>query len=942
MKMLLQYLLPCLILVGTVLANDGFMQDFFTRFPNLPFGNMNSFKTLHDRSPMTVPNSLISNGDSGHRIHEIRKRKNIFQKKPKIKTAEETVSVTVKEIQSTTTRSTTSKGKHRILYKSTKSYVRKTTVGPSTVTKVDKLKYYNNFNIVSTTPSYGLVNQLPKYGKSKIDEVKQSFYFYEDKYSSHKFVYPPEDIFATQLGRPKLVAEQQFFAYDPFRQKMSTTSKPEDTTLEKLFYYGDTKPMYKARNMKKKKKGIVINEKAASGEVNVMESEDLIDSPEPMTVEEITTTSTEPSTTTTTRSTTLSPTSVSQLPKLRSKTKLYHYQPITPPTTTKSTTLSPTSVSQLPKLSKTKLYYYHPNTPSTTKSTTLSPTSVSRLPKLRSKTKLYHYRHPNTGMMYSPLMYRPLDSGEAPPTTTTTPKPNKRKYTYTTVTTHRTKFGPPITELIVMPPYTPAPTTTTTTTTTPVYFTPEYSSEDFGPFTADDPESETVGGQDDIDDKKYSYKYKVLQGHVNHVTGHEARPPPYHSIRYPPPPPPYAHLPHLYPYPFYKYYQSYNHLEESKHNPYDTSGFKYHSKIKYTAKEEEKPQLKYKYSSPVIVNKTQHDKYLPHNQIIKATFYQDKEKEKEEKEKEAENHEAVSVADLEDDSLAKELESEVSKNLTRFKRKKHPLYRRPYRREGFSSPSITLDRSDQELFGDELFQANLKKIMENQFFIHPSDFLTGFVPVHSFKEKMRKSARPNGNLEKVNVNTKINASLKPSSVLTPTTRSPLSATKLLTMNIDKNKVERKTDLRTKYLDLNRRKGKQTNFKEEDGVLNIILQKYGNKHKYNNNILPKEIFTRRPDSSMRQRFTNKTSPVQSIKENLISRFLRHFTKDPPEIQRGQTDTNTERAETPKPSRLPQRFLQEFEKKGNRGTSPPSSQASYQNFLRKLREKGRNES
>ena len=51
----------CAIIIGPQLsdASDGFMQDFFQRFPHLPFGNLKSFKYLHDQGSMSVTDSLI-------------------------------------------------------------------------------------------------------------------------------------------------------------------------------------------------------------------------------------------------------------------------------------------------------------------------------------------------------------------------------------------------------------------------------------------------------------------------------------------------------------------------------------------------------------------------------------------------------------------------------------------------------------------------------------------------------------------------------------------------------------------------------------------------------------------------------------------------------------------------------------------------------------------
>ena len=228
----LQCLLICLLFAPReVLSNDGFMQDFFSRFPNLPFGNMKSFKFLHDRASLPESNTLLTKSDdfSSFGFHNIKKRKNEFLPKSQ----DQTVTVSVKEVHSsTTTKSTISKGKQRILFskrKSTKSYSKKTTVRPSIrlTTKphlkgstVDRLKYYNDFKIVSTTAVYG-ENQLAKYGSPK-----PSFYFYQDNFSSRRHIYH-DDFFATQMDKPKQLADQQFYAYDPFLQSELSTDKPE-------------------------------------------------------------------------------------------------------------------------------------------------------------------------------------------------------------------------------------------------------------------------------------------------------------------------------------------------------------------------------------------------------------------------------------------------------------------------------------------------------------------------------------------------------------------------------------------------------------------------------------------------------------------------------------------------------------------------------------------
>ena len=934
----LQCLLVCLLLAPReVLSNDGFMQDFFSRFPNLPFGNMKSFKFLHDRGSMPVSNKLLTDNDdfSSFGFHHIKKRKNEFSNLPK--SQDMSVTVSVNEVHSTTTKSTISKGKQRILFskrKSKKSYQKKTTVKPSIklTTKsylrgstVDRLKYYNDFKIVSTTPVYGEENQLAKYGSPK-----PSFYFYQDNFSSRHHIYH-DDFFATQMDKPKELADQQFFAYDPFLQSQPSTERPEDTTLESHFYYGDLKPRYKVRNKKKRKKGIVINEKAASGDRgrevhNLLEAEG----------------------------------------KGETKAPAELLTEVTPTSTTSTTTTDPPT--------------------SSTSTTTVHPTSVSELPRLlpyQRKTRLYHYRHPNTGLMYSPLHYKPMGYDEfLPVPASSTASTSRPRYSQTTVTTGKPRFGPParlvVTE-VVMPPYTPdtnttnttnitttttSSTATTVTTTESVYFTPEYSAEDFTQFT----ETETAGdiGRNNSktshdNQNKYSYSYKVLQGHVTHMDGDDGgddkysytlREPPspvsypgpnlpprrYGPPYYPPPPPPPpppspSPSPSSHPYPFYS---------ATEQSAYSRPEYKYHSKIRYGGLKEKGPTLKYKYSTPVKVSKAGPKKYLPHNQIIKATFFEDVEEEEEEEEedstKDLMTKDTVDDSEDEVESVAEKLDSKDSKYPTRFKRKKHPLFLKPYRKS--SKYLRNIDRVGSldydENFEDGMFQANLRRIMQNQFSVRPSDYLSGFVPVNSH-EKQRNYGGKNVDLEKVNANTKINNSRKPSSAWSATTKSPLHTTKLFARN-KLRAEERQEDLRDNYLDLSEREGKEGN-----DLLSVILQKYRKKH---NKLSSKQTTTKKSGvrTSKGAAFSLK-SPVQSIKENLLDRFLKHFRKKPTPTPTPVRKTSPAASKTeagPEPSRLPQSFLHEFEKKGSKDSIPPSSQDSYRNFLRKLSQQGRNES
>ena len=176
-----------------------------------------------------------------------------------------------------TTKKNNSRNKKRLLF--SKSKYSKTTT--STVKSSSKSSNYNNFKIVSTTPAYAQKDNLSELGPSKINEMQNSFYSYSDQYNSRYFLYPQhDDDFHTQLLRPKLMSDSKYFAFDPFLQTPGSVGARESTTvtLERHFYYGDTttmKPAAKYKIRKQKKKGIVINEKALSGEVhNVKEISD--------------------------------------------------------------------------------------------------------------------------------------------------------------------------------------------------------------------------------------------------------------------------------------------------------------------------------------------------------------------------------------------------------------------------------------------------------------------------------------------------------------------------------------------------------------------------------------------------------------------------------------------------------------------------------------------
>ena len=548
--------LTVLTLPQIVISSDGFMLDFFKRFPNLPFGNMNSFKYLHDQGSMPVTNSLIPKDDD-FPFHK--ESENYFQSKlsrfqtndrsskefeartkkhPRIKkqpttprSSPRTSTGTARQNNKNAYRKDTKKILFKKYPKSTittalyKNVPKKTTISTSTYAQS-----YDNFKIVSTTPVYGKDNRLPSYGTSKLQQMRKSFVSYSDQFSSRHSLYLEDDDFHTQLMRPKMMSDTKYISYDPFL-KTSVSEAPPVATLEKHFYYGDTTtmtppPKYKIR--RQKKKGIVINEKANSGEVH-----NLLDVKE----EEVSTTSTSST---------------------------------TPPPTTSTTTLSPSSVSELPTMIVSELPRTKPKFP-------------PRIKKPKPENK-YHYRlttpkirlfdkPPTNGIVYSPLSYirydfdkfmpAPADLPPVPPSSIQSPK---LRYTYTTTTIKPSKKPGGSSTVVVMPPYTPAPNKTTSTTstttitntstsssvTTPkhdVYFTPKVNPyyissihKSKKPIVLDKSiNQDTIkmevvaagdGGESELDidvenntyshthdpAPVYKYKYKMKGGHINNVT----------------------------------------------------------------------------------------------------------------------------------------------------------------------------------------------------------------------------------------------------------------------------------------------------------------------------------------------------------------------------------------------------------------------------------------
>lgn len=879
----------CLILPTSGVANDGFMQDFFKRFPHLPFGNMNSFKYLHDQGSMAVTDSLIPSGDN----FPFRKSDRSYFKS--VSNENRITSTTLKKSPATVTTTSTvvTQNDKRVLFSRKQLYTNQKSSKP-TVSSLPRIKSsYESFNIVSTTPSYGSRN-LPQFGSSRIKELKQSFSSYSDQYNSRHFLYP-HDKFHTQLLRPKIMGDSQYFSYDPFLQTQPTRFNLESTTtkessLEKHFYYGDTTTMkpptkYKVR-MRAKKKGIVINEKAVSGEVKKLmrqEEEDLEDTPV-TTLSPILTTTSSPLTTT---SSTLPPSSVSDLPKM--------------------------IVSDLPKrpLKKPSKYHY--------KLTTTTP-----LPKK----KLFYPRVPTSpSILYSPLSYSQYNFERFMPTpiapAASEVESPKLKYSYSFTTTKSpisSEEGP----IVVMPPYTPAPNKSESPATTKksrVYFAPQYvykslhsDSQAVISHNSISPELRTVGVDADIDnlenntnvdgdiDPGKKYSYRVMGGNVNDVRGlapmndvhmnakyfvDDPYYPPrvYHS---PPPrlPPPIIPF-HPSPYPQHVY-----NVEQSPEHK--AQKFKYHSKIKYMTTLGPTVKPEFKYSSKIDLDENVTKRYLPHDKIIKATFYEDNEKKTDEIQNE----------------LLKSSPAKLMSKSPKLLRSRYEIQK-------------DLDNSEE----NTLFTRNLNQLKTRQFYIEPTDVLSGFSPVKEHSDKIVATTR--GKMSRVgNLGDAVNMKIAEQRIT-----SAARTTTLTNNGIDNKKLERKQDLENNHTKNDKSSENDMATKK---LLKSILQNFKSK---SSKSTPKK---------------KPLSPIQSIKENLFARFLRYFRREPKQIKMKSvppilSTTTTRPLTTPDIAdklndvRIPQNFIETFSRKKSSQQSQPTSQDSYRNFLRKLKKtNGRNES
>ena len=154
--------LPVFWFLARTQANDGFMQDFFHRFPNLPFGNINSFNHLHGHGP-DRPKSRVSEGGSATFKRETLKQSNQTAARRQSSTPESSAAVTAvtsvqDETQATTPlqyryRLTTPqsvrvrpvKRKHRVLFS-------RPPPTPTPAPTVATSEYYRAFPVAPVTP----------------------------------------------------------------------------------------------------------------------------------------------------------------------------------------------------------------------------------------------------------------------------------------------------------------------------------------------------------------------------------------------------------------------------------------------------------------------------------------------------------------------------------------------------------------------------------------------------------------------------------------------------------------------------------------------------------------------------------------------------------------------------------------------------------------------
>ena len=397
-------------------AGDGFMNDFFNRFPNLPFANMKSLKHIQNHGSVPARDSLLLDEPRPFRRQIQRSDRLLFRSKvlSAPKSDIQTTNPGQKETILTTTRYTpeykytTPNPKPRSTRKII--FYSKPTSKPFQITSpkpyIKNSYYFNSLSIFATTPRslhfpsskspkpflststspyhYSSRSHKTANPDSKFNKLKKKN---ADKYESQDFVLPKEDeLFDIQISRPRLTSDKVFYAYDPFRQS-SVTKEPEETvSLRNHFYYSDTHKTkghhHHPKGKDKSKEGIVIKEKAVSGEVQ---------NPVEQTNQNKNMATTRTVTTTTT--TTITAKTSTELTMLET----------TPFTTSGTTTLSPSSVSAFPKINYPHNSVQKAHHPEVLK-------IDYKLPKEKNINSNVHLpvRFSN-GIVYSPFHYTPYN-----------------------------------------------------------------------------------------------------------------------------------------------------------------------------------------------------------------------------------------------------------------------------------------------------------------------------------------------------------------------------------------------------------------------------------------------------------------------------------------------------------------------------------------------------
>ena len=606
-------------------ASDGFMTDFFAKFPNLPFANVHSLEAHLGELPHRE--TLLEDGQVKRQVMKVKKlfyKSKVLPEKSEDGDLDGKIRIKSKVISGPTPKSK-KKGK-KLLFKSRLlpspstplPNVRPGKAGSGTNYPVSSDQdYFDRFGLANPVhfqqqQRSPITTNLPnefstmdsKVSKKRFHKLKSNFSYYADEYGSRHFGPVSEDFFATQIVRPRVTAEKGFSAFDPFTH---SPRKRRKYGHKDHFYYEETKKIKSDKEHKKTshehkkvshehkksstfsltrkkipskvlyrkpKVGIVIKEKAVSGEVQnpstsstspvhaaseneltttvppgraELKSLPFLEVEEEGIVSEEERATPAPPVTETTPSTTTASTSPTSVPASKSTTK-------------KTTTLPSSSVSSLPPLAKIS----HTSTLSLRYRITPSP---SPHPPFHNTYLGAPHQQPfdfNTFMTVPRYLPRLPDIPRHH--TVEAPKHTKSFTKYLTRSTARPSPPPSSRPTSILPPYTPS-SSISTPAPRPLYGQEEflYSNEEL------DEEVKTYDSNFDLlkvrprsPPKSTSlkttkaYKYRVLPS----ITLTSSPPPPLYGSSSPPPPSPSPTIP--YP-PIPTYVHS---LRPQLHRPY--------------------------------------------------------------------------------------------------------------------------------------------------------------------------------------------------------------------------------------------------------------------------------------------------------------------------------------------------------------------------------------